>query len=288
MDPDPPATRPPEPVDPGPAVPGPEVPDPDLPGPVEPKGAEHPDPGLEDQGAPAVAVPVPRWGLGDVIMGLVFGLVLSSILAGIWLGVTGDDEISLGGQAFSQMGLWIGLAGGPILASRRKGSGSLATDFGWRFRWVDVALGAAAAVFAIVVVVPVVGLLLRPLLGTPDVSQPVKDLVDKADGPAIVGLFLVAAVGAPLVEELFFRGLLLRSIEKSLGTGWAIAGSSVFFGLAHPNDLPAEAQVVVMAALAALAVVLATLAVRTRRLGPSILAHAVFNAINLVVVLAGR
>jgi len=234
------------------------------------------------------APPVPRWGLGDVIVGLVVGLLLSSVLASVWLGVSGDEELSIGGKAFSQMGLWIGLVGAPVLATRRKGSGSLATDFGWRFRWIDLAFGAAAALVALVVVVPVVGLLLRPLLGDPDVSQPVRNLVDEARGPALVGLFLIAAVGAPLVEELFFRGLLLRSVQKSLGTVWAIAGSSVFFGLAHPNDLPYQAQIVVMVALAALAVVLATLAVRTGRLGASIVAHAVFNAINLAVVLAGN
>ena len=232
------------------------------------------------------ALPVPRWGLGDAILGLVVGILLSSVLAGVWLGVSGDETLSIGGKAFSQMGLWIGLAGSPILATRRKGSGSLAVDFGWRFRPVDLALGAAAAVVAIVVVVPAVGLLLRPLLGDPNVSQPVKDLVEESRGTALIGLILIAVVGAPLVEELFFRGLLLRSIEKRLGAGWAIAGSSVFFGLAHPNDLPLEAQLLVMAALAALAVVLATLAVKTGRLGASIVAHAVFNAINLAVVLS--
>lgn len=234
---------------------------------------------------PVEARPTPRWGLGDVILGLVTGIALSSVLAGVWLGLSGDDTLSIGGKAFSQMGLWIGLVGAPVLAARRKGSGHVSTDFGWGFRPVDLALGAAAALLAIFVIVPAVGVVLRPLLGHPDVSKPVNDLVDEAKGPAIVGLALIAAVGAPLVEELFFRGLLLRSIEKRLGTGWAIAGSSVFFGLAHPNDIPWKGQLVVMAALAALAVVLATLAVRTGRLGASIVAHAVFNAVNLAVAI---
>ena len=267
----------------------PDAPTPDVPetrdAPTQDPATQEADAG-EAHAAEAVPPPVPRWGLGDVILGLVVGLLLSSVLASIWLGVTGDEELSIGGKAFSQVGLWIGLVGAPVLATRRKGSGSLATDFGWRFRWIDLAIGTGVAVFALVVVVPVVGLLLRPLLGDPDVSQPVKDLVGEARGPAIVGLALVAAVGAPLVEELFFRGLLLRSIEKSVGTVWAIAGSSVFFGLAHPNDLPAEGQIVVMAALAALAVVLAMVAVKTRRLGASIVAHAVFNGINLAVAVA--
>ena len=123
------------------------------------------------------------------------GLVLSSVLAGVWLGVSGDEELNIGGQAFSQMGLWIGLVGSVVLATRRKGSGSLTIDFGWAFRPVDLPLGVAVAVFAIVVVVPGVTFLLGPLLGEPEVSGPVKDLVDEASGPAIVGLVLVAVVG---------------------------------------------------------------------------------------------
>ena len=245
-------------------------------------------PATEGDATEGGAPPLRRWGLGDVVLGLVVGLLLSAVMASVWLGVSGDDTLSIGGKAFSQIGLWTGLVGSVVLATRRKGSGSLRTDFGWDARWVDLLLGAAVAVAAVVAIVPAVSILLGPLLGHPEVSGPVKDLVAEAKGPAIVGLALVAVVGAPLVEELFFRGLLLRSIEKRIGTGWAIAGSSLFFGLAHPNDLPLNGQLMVMAALAALAVALALLAVRTGRLGPGIVAHAVFNAINLAVVLLAR
>ena len=126
--------------------------------------------------------------MGDVILGLVVGLALSSILAGIWMGASGDEELSIGGKAFSQMGLWIGLVGSPLLATRRKGSGSLTVDFGWAARKVDLALGVAVGIGAQLVIVPGVALLLRPLLGHPEVSRPVKDLVAEANGAALVGL----------------------------------------------------------------------------------------------------
>jgi len=253
--------------------------DPDVPDTGEPETGQ-PETGERDTG------PKPRWGLGDFLLGLTVGLLLSSVLAGIWLGVSGDEELSIGGKGFSQIGLWTGMVGSVVLASRRKGSGSLATDFGWSIRWVDVALGAAVAVGAVVVVVPGVALLLRPLLGNPEVSGPVKELVDESKGLALVGLVLVAVVGAPIVEELFFRGLLLRSIQNRLGPVWAIVGSSVMFGLSHPNDLPWKAQAMVMVALAVLGAALATLAVKTGRLGAPIVAHALFNAANLAVALA--
>jgi len=231
------------------------------------------------------AHPTPRWGLGDFILGLVVGLLLSSVMAGIWMAFTGDKELSLGGKAFSQIGFWAGLVGSVVLACRRKGSGSLRQDFGWGFRKIDPVLGVGVGIAAQLVIVPGVAILLRPFLGRPELSGPVQKLVDEANTPALIGLVLIAVVGAPLVEELFFRGLLLRSIQKRLGPVLAIVGSSVLFGLSHPNDLPADAQIVIMVALAVFATALATLAVKTGRLGPGIFAHATFNLISLAVAI---
>ncbi|MDP8937347.1 MAG: CPBP family intramembrane metalloprotease [Actinomycetota bacterium] len=233
--------------------------------------------------APPPPAPVRRWGLGDVLLGMVVGLCLSSVFASAWLAVTGDADLGLGGRAASQVGLWTGLVGAVVLAARRKGSGRVAEDFGFRARWSDLGTGVAAALGAQFVVVPLVALLLLPLLGRPEVSGPVEDLVNDARGPAFAGLVLTAVIGAPIVEELFFRGLLLRSLEARFGTGWAVGGSSVIFGLSHPNDLSAAGVVVVMVSLAALAALLAVLVVRTGRLAPAIVAHAAFNALNLAV-----
>lgn len=231
--------------------------------------------------------PTPRrWGLGDVVLGMVAGLVLSTIFGGIWLGVAGDDELGLGGRAFSQVGLWTGLIGAVVFASRRKGSGSVADDFGFRARLQDLWVGLAGGVGSQFVVVPLVVLAFRPLLGDPDVGGPVRDLVEQAPGARAMVLVMIAVVGAPVVEELFFRGLLLRSLQHRLGDGWAIITSGLAFGLAHPNDLPFEAMVLVMAGLAALGMVLALIAVRTGRLGACILAHATFNAISLAFAFA--
>lgn len=218
-----------------------------------------------------------------MVLGMVAGLVFSTILGALWLGVSGDDKLGLGGRAFSQVGLWVGLAGAVVLASRRKGTGSLADDFGFRARVDDLWLGAAGGVGSQFVVVPLVVLALRPLFGDPDVGAPVRDLIEQAPGARASVLVLIAVVGAPLVEELFFRGLLLRSLQHRLGDGWAIVTSGLAFGLAHPNELPFEAMVLVMAGLAALGMVLALLAVRTGRLGACILAHAMFNAISLAL-----
>ena len=50
-------------------------------------------------------------------------------------------------------------------------------------------------------------------------------------GLAVLAPFLI--IGAPLVEELFFRGLVLRSLSRRGGAVLAVVGSSVLFGLVH-------------------------------------------------------
>ena len=224
----------------------------------------------------------PRWGLGDVAAGLVAGLALSSLVAALWLSLSGDEELDLTGQALSQIGLWTGMVGAAVLATQRKGNGSLARDFGLRARWSDLWVGLGVALAVQLIVLPMVGLLLRPLLGEPEVSGPVQDLMDKAQGVAFVGLVLSVAVGAPIVEELFFRGLLLRSLQRRMPDTAAILLSSVAFGLAHASALPADAVILVMVSLTVFGAVLAALAVRTGRLGPGIVAHASFNLFTVI------
>ena len=125
-------------------------------------------------------------------------------------------------------------------------------------------------------------MLLRPLVGEPEVSGPVQELVDKSQGLAYIGLLLSVAVGAPIVEELFFRGLLLRSLQKRFHNGLAVFLSAVAFGLAHGSTLPVDAVVLVMVSLMAFGAVLAVLAIRTGRLGPGIVAHAAFNLFTIL------
>ena len=91
-------------------------------------------------------------------------------------------------------------------------------------------------------------------------------------------LVLVTVVMAPVVEELFFRGLVLRSAERRWGTAWAIAFSSLLFGITHfePLQLPP---------LALFGAIAAILTVRTGRLGPAIWAHVGFNALAIATLL---
>lgn len=178
-----------------------------------------------------------------------------------------------------------------MLASRLKGTRSLAVDFGLSTRSSDIFSGVLVGVLCQVVLVPLIALALQPILGQPDVSGPTKQLVQDADGVGLIGLgifIIFVVVGAPIVEELFFRGLVLRSIQRRLGAAWAIGLSGAFFGLAHLQDLPGDALALAMISLAAVGVVFAILAVRSGRLGASIVAHFTFNLYTVVFLLGSK
>jgi uncharacterized protein len=117
-------------------------------------------------------------------------------------------------------------------------------------------------------------------LSSEDLEEPARGLTDRATDPlGVVLLVLIVGIGAPIVEELFYRGLLLRSLERRFGQAWAVAGSGLLFGATHfqPLQFPA---------LALLGVILALLVLRTGRLGPAIFAHMAFNLVTVAVLVS--
>lgn len=237
--------------------------------------------------APADArASVARWGLGDAAAGWVLaqfcGLVAVLLLAPVF-GYSrqqlADNAVSLTFIALQFPPLWLGFVGVPVWAAATKGAGWVA-DFRVRLQALDVPLGVLAGLLAQYLLVPLVSLPVLWLTSTTreQLSQPARDLGDKATTPGgVVLLFLVVAVGAPIAEELFFRGLVLRAFEKRFGTTWAVVGSSVVFGATHFQALQ-------FAALTAAGVVFSLLVVRTGRLGPAIAAHMAFNTATVVTL----
>lgn len=236
-------------------------------------------------GEPVPASPpppsAPRWGMGDVAIGLAVGFLVSQLVLGVWIGLSGDDEQSLGMLVVSLLGLWLGLGGTVLFASRRKGAGSLEADFGLRVEKSDIGLGLAVGVLSQLVVVPLLYLPLHLLGADLDVSEKARETTDLAGGAGIAVLAVAIVVGAPLVEELFYRGLFLRSASRRLGSRWAIGLSAFTFALTH-------FQPVQFLGLLAFGVILAVLVERKGRLGPAIVAHMAFNATTVAILIATR
>lgn len=92
---------------------------------------------------------------------------------------------------------------------------------------------------------------------------------------------------APLAEELVYRGMLQPALASSgLGARAAVVLTSAVFAAAHLPVLPEGARWSGLATLFALSVGWGLLYRRTGRLLAPILAHAAFNAANLVIASA--
>lgn len=252
----------------------------------------------------------PRWGGGDVALGIAVAIAGSTVALYVVVALSGYAPFSPGpgttagwlsgrqlvGQApevldtlanlpiewrlVSQLGLWIGLIGVPLFAVARKGT-SLREDLGLRMAPRDVPLGLALGVGLQLLAVPLLYLPIFWLTGEQDVGADARDLVSTATGAAgIALLFLVVGVGAPFAEELFYRGLAQRSFARRIGRRWAIVAAAVLFALMHLQELQLPALVLV-------GVVCGWLADRYDRLGPAIWTHVGFNLVAAAVLVWG-
>jgi membrane protease YdiL (CAAX protease family) len=175
----------------------------------------------------------------------------------------------------------------PWVHSRRRGF-TIAQD--WHFHSElprDVAAGVimaigcfAGAQFATLGTAWLVG-----LKDTDDASN-TDILVDNQDSLWIIGVILLVVIGAPLAEELLFRGFLLRTLQRRFGNIFAIVVSSLVFAIPHwQADASWQETVVLLSALGVVGLVLAVGAVVTDRLGPAIIAHFLFNATGTLIAL---
>lgn len=239
------------------------------------------DPGIQEQ--------APRWGMADVLVAFVVAQLASLVGFSAYAAATGvpvdelsTDALAIGEVALLQIPLWLGLLGVPLLATRIRGNGPV-RDLGWRFAPRDAPVGVALGVACQFVLVPLVTL---PVLLLSDTDQdaleaPARELTDKATGAGVLVLVLVVVVAAPLAEEVFFRGLLQRTLVRSMPVWPAMIVTSVAFGASHfqPLQFPA---------LAAFGLVLSYVAHRTGRLGLNTWAHVGFNATTVVLLLSER
>ncbi len=170
-----------------------------------------------------------------------------------------------------------------LYASRRWGSGRVRPDLGVTARPVDAAIGLAVAFIALQaerIVLAAVELLHLPVRSN-------TDGVSVADDRGLyLTLAAIAIVAAPLIEELFFRGLLLSALRSRLAPPAAVAVQGVVFGAYHASPNYGGGNVGLILILATVGVVFGATAQLTRRLGASMVAHALLNAAVFVVLLA--
>lgn len=122
-------------------------------------------------------------------------------------------------------------------------------------------------------------LLLRAIGHVPDFQMAIRMFLDAPNPWVRAGFICFAVVVAPVVEEILFRGILLPVLARRLGAAVGLALTAIGFAALH-------ADVGSFAALAVFSVALSMAWARSGTLWVPILMHALFNGVNLVLLLA--
>lgn len=238
--------------------------------------------------------------MGDVVVALVLFVILGSVPAIVALAILGPALAGSGAagvqalaESVSEAGpvlvaslalSWCGLMIPTWLAAFRKGDGDWRALLRWRFdarRDLPIAIAfavvARAAEAGVNAALSAFGVSLEGLGNT--------GYFGAVSGVWLVLLVVCAAVGAPVVEEIFFRGLFLSVAVRNYGTVAGVVVTSLVFGLMHAQASWA-ATAYTVSSTALIGAALAVLTLRTGRLGASISAHVLFNASGVALVLA--
>lgn len=208
---------------------------------------EHVAPATTGPASPAVrsgvvGPPTGRWGWGDVgwttlatvvlVLASAFGLI-------VWILGSGATELDTGSATYawlivaSQLTMWLGMAGWPLLAARRKGDG-WRRSYGFVLSWRAAGIGLGGGV-VLFFGMTALDLLVSSLING-EISSAAADTVTEISQQrlAFALMLVMIALGAPFVEELAFRGLLWGAVAKRGASPWfATLVAAVPFAVIH-------------------------------------------------------
>jgi membrane protease YdiL (CAAX protease family) len=219
------------------------------------------------------------------LVGMALGVAIDIPLIVIG-GLSANDPAVLLG---SSLGLWIGIGGSCVVAVRVKGTGSL-RDLGLaRPRGVDAALGLGFGVAFIIAVSMITALLnsIDPDLlpgGRQDLTDPLKH----GSVLGVLAVYLVAVVGAPFFEELYFRGLVQGTLTARWGPAVAMVVQAMLFALVHLTPDAGLGNVGIYLMILTVGLGLGAIRRYSHRLDPGMFTHATYNAIIVTIGLLAR
>lgn len=230
--------------------------------------------------------PAGRWRKRDLWLGL--GLLLAGyagiVLSFVLIGAEGDPREDSSAALISSVAslgftIWLGAAV-LILATRRD---IPLAGLGFRepkspVKWISIGVLGS---YGIMVAYALVVFGLEEATGS-DLSRFTEgnvpdDLAFNSGVWTVLGLSVLVA--APVCEELFFRGFVFRAIQQHWGAGAGIVVSGLIFGSIHLEPS-------VIAPFWAVGMLLAWIYHRSGSLWTTIAAHAIFNGIGFVALLA--
>ena len=170
-------------------------------------------------------------------------------------------------------------------ASGRWGSGNRFADVGMSPRWSDLGWGPVIWLATVVVQTFVGAIVLGFDIPLSNNTDDIGEL--SADRTYAVAIVIAAVVAAPLVEELVFRGLVLRGLLSKLPVVVAIVLQGVLFGVAHVDPVRGLGNIGLAVILSGVGISLGTATYLLRRIGPTVVAHAIFNGVVMILLLTG-
>jgi uncharacterized protein len=225
---------------------------------------------------------IPARALWWALLGLAAGEIAGSALAGVVAAATGNSTSAVV-TLMGEFGLWGGMLASCVVVSRRYGTSSLRRDFTLGIRVRDIWVGVAVAAIGTALSAISSGL----FSGSRFEGSNTQILTgQRHNGVGFVIVTLIVALGAPIFEELFFRGLIRTALTSRLGPARAVVAQGLLFGLAHYEPSNGLGNVSVIVTIAALGIILGYAALRTRRLGAGMVGHGLFNLIATLIVLA--
>ena len=233
--------------------------------------------------------PEADWRRFDPLIGICFligSLTLMVLLLGIlvvFVDFTGTAKDFVAAAITIGFEVLFGL--GVLVLARRRGISLKALGFRRPDRWGPLGIavvGAYATLFAYGIGIT----LLRQVgVDTTTFDQGNEIPIDEDSGTLLlVGLLVVfgfaVVVVAPMAEELFFRGLLFRSLDGRWGTWLAIAASGFAFGAFHVS-------LSVLLPFTVIGMIFAWAFKASGSLWVTILAHFIFNSVALILTVIG-
>ena len=194
--------------------------------------------------------------------------------------LTSNVVALLGGLILTWIGLTI-----PIFWAGRRFAGGWRKMVGWSFSWkTDIKIALIFTISARLLEALINNILKFVHVDSEKLSNGA--LLTSSGSKWIPILAIGASIGAPIAEELFFRGLVLSVTKRKFGKLVGVIVSATLFGLSHIQGTVAG-SIYMFFSTFILGVALAWLVLKTNRLGTSILSHGAFNASAGIMALLG-
>ncbi len=232
---------------------------------------------------PSGYLPVANWRYWEVIV-VFFSGAIASLFVAVLVVAGGADPLApipfsavFGAQAVASFAMaWY--------LSKTRGSGSLAADTGLIISgsdWWGVPAGMGLQIAIAIVTAPLIVWIWPdgpPSQSVAEVAESSETLIEQ------LLVLMVVAVGAPIIEEVIFRGMLLSILARSLSRWPAILVSAAVFAAVHLFDPNAIA---VIPGLFLLGIALGWAAMKRGDLSLAIALHSGINLLAAITLLYG-